>query len=324
MEHNTGRLCYHGPYDWSATLAFLGNRAIDGVEQVESGTYRRTVLCDGLAGTLEVAHDDIGAALVATVWGLPAAATRTAVERVTHMFDVDADLRTITAHLSRDPSMASLVAARPALRVLRGWNGFEVAARSIIGQQVTVARARRLNGILVERCGRELARGVDDRLHRVFPTAQQVLDADLSTMGMPGARVTALKAVASEVLAEPRLFDRERSIDETIARLRAIRGIGDWTAHYIAMRACGEPDAFPASDVGLLRGSADATGRRPTPHELLARAEVWRPWRAYAAHQLWAVDGARAALDSIARDGVPVPPGSVIVSDGQGRRRRPR
>jgi len=94
------------------------------------------------------------------------------------------------------------------------------------------------------------------------------------------------------VLAEPRLFDSASSIDETIARLRAIRGIGDWTAHYIAMRACGEPDAFPASDVGLLRGAADATGRRPTPQELLGRAEAWRPWRAYAAHQLWAVDGA--------------------------------
>jgi AraC family transcriptional regulator of adaptative response / DNA-3-methyladenine glycosylase II len=134
--------------------------------------------------------------------------------------------------------------------------------------------------------------GARDRLGRVFPTPQQVLDANLSAMGMPGARVTTLKIVASAVLAEPRLFERATSIDETIARLRAIRGIGDWTAHYIAMRACGEPDAFPAGDVGLLRGAADATGRRPTPLELLARADAWRPWRAYAAHQLWALDSA--------------------------------
>jgi AraC family transcriptional regulator of adaptative response / DNA-3-methyladenine glycosylase II len=122
-------------------------------------------------------------------------------------------------------------------------------------------------------------------------------------MGMPGARVTTLKTVASAVLAEPRLFDRARSIDETIARLRAIRGIGDWTAHYIAMRACGEPDAFPASDVGLLRGAADATGHRPTPRQLLARAEAWRPWRAYAAHQLWARDASRKR-SLITREGV--------------------
>ena len=198
--------------------------------------------------------------------------------------------------------------------VLRGWDRFEVAVRSIIGQQVTVARARLLNGILVERCGSWLRDGIHDRPGRVFPTPQQVVDADLATMGMPGARVTALKSVASAVLADPNLFDRASSVDETTARLRAIRGIGDWTAHYIAMRACGEPDAFPASDVGLLRGAADRTGRRPSPDELLARAEPWRPWRAYAAHQLWALDGARA-LDSTARDGVPAASRSVIVSE---------
>jgi AraC family transcriptional regulator, regulatory protein of adaptative response / DNA-3-methyladenine glycosylase II len=293
MEHDELRLSYHAPYDWPAALTFLAHRAIDGVERVESGTYRRTIRFDGSTGTLEIAHDDVGAALLATVRGLPAAAIPAAAERVRRMFDLDADLRTIAAHLVRDPSMAPLVTATPALRVLRGWEGFEVAARSVIGQQVTVARARRLNGILVDRCGSELPAGTDDRLCRVFPTPQRVLDADLSAMGMPGARVTTLKTVASTVLAEPRLFDPAGSIDETIARLRAIRGIGDWTAHYIAMRACGEPDAFPASDVGLLRGATDAAGYRPTPQQLLARAEAWRPWRAYAAHQLWARDASR-------------------------------
>ncbi len=126
-------------------------------------------------------------------------------------------------------------------------------------------------------------------------------------MGMPGARVATLKTVADAVLRDPQLFERGASLDETIARLRALRGIGDWTAHYIAMRACREPDAFPAGDVGLLRGAADASGIRPTPTALLARAEAWRPWRAYAAHHLWAADPAFAhprALDSTARDGV--------------------
>jgi len=303
MEHDELRLSYCPPYDWPAAMTFLANRAIDGVEQVEFGTYRRTIRFGDSMGTLEVAPDGGGAALLATVRGLPAAAIPAAVERVRRMFDLDADLRTIAAHLARDPSMAPLVAAGPASRVLRGWEGFEVAARSVIGQQVTVARARRLNGILVDRCGSELSGGADDRLCRIFPTPQRVLDADLSAMGMPGARVTTLKTVASAVLAEPRLFDRARSIDETIARLRAIRGIGDWTAHYIAMRACGEPDAFPASDVGLLRGAADATGHRPTPRQLLARAEAWRPWRAYAAHQLWARDASRKR-SLITREGV--------------------
>jgi AraC family transcriptional regulator of adaptative response / DNA-3-methyladenine glycosylase II len=292
MDHDTVRLSYRAPYDWPATLQFLALRAVDGVEQVERDIYRRTIRCDDLTGTLEVAHDDVGVALLATVRGLPAAATRTVVLRVRRMFDLDADLQTISAHLRRDPSMAPLVAARPALRVLRGWDGFEVAARSVIGQQVTVARARQLNGILVDRCGGSLPDDTGDRLRRTFPTAAQVLDANLSAMGMPAARVTTLRTIAGAVLAEPRLFDRAGSIDETIARLLAIRGIGDWTAHYIAMRACGEPDAFPAGDAGLLRGGADAAGRRPTPAELLTRAEAWRPWRAYAAHQLWALDSA--------------------------------
>jgi AraC family transcriptional regulator of adaptative response / DNA-3-methyladenine glycosylase II len=214
------------------------------------------------------------------------------VERVRRMFDLDADLQAIRRHLARDPAMASLVASRPALRVIGGWDGFEVAARSVIGQQVTVALARRLNGILVDRCAGECVGGAGDELRKLFPTARQVLAADLSALGMPAARIATLKTVASAVIAEPSLLDRAASIDETIARLRAIRGIGDWTAHYIAMRACGERDAFPASDVGLLRGGADRTGRRPTPAELLSRAEVWRPWRAYAAHQLWARDDA--------------------------------
>jgi 3-methyladenine DNA glycosylase/8-oxoguanine DNA glycosylase len=115
---------------------------------------------------------------------------------------------------------------------------------------------------------------------------------------MPGARIEALRSIARAASSDPQLFERGPTLDDTIGRLRAIRGVGDWTAHYIAMRACGEPDAFPASDVGLLRGAADEDGRRPTPAELLERAGRWRPWRAYAAHWLWARDaeaGERAA-----------------------------
>jgi AraC family transcriptional regulator, regulatory protein of adaptative response / DNA-3-methyladenine glycosylase II len=292
VNGKTLRLGHDGPYDWIAPLEFLARRAIDGVEQVESGIYRRTIAYDGVDGTMAIQHDDRRAALLVTVCG-PSMLARVATERVRRMFDLDADVAAIAAHLRADPALARSVAARPAMRVFRGWDGFEVAARSIIGQQVSVERARQLNGIMVDRCGAGVARGSDRILRNVFPTPQQVLDADLSKMGMPGARVTALTAVARAALEDPRLFDRGRSLDETLARLRSIRGIGDWTAHYIAMRACGEPDAFPASDVGLLRGAADATGRRPTPRELLARAEAWRPWRAYAAHHLWALDAAR-------------------------------
>ena len=284
------KLRYSPPFDWPAALAFLRARAIAGVEHVGESVYRRTVRGEEHAETLEITHDEANQALNVTVRGLPAEARRRAVDRVRWMFDLDADLSIIAAHLSRDPAMARLLAARPALRVFRGWDGFEVAARSVIGQQITVGHARRLNGVLVERCGQRMSGAPADGLHWLFPAPQHVLDADLSGMGMPGARIRTLKAVADAALADPHLFDSTGPIQAAVAKLRGIRGIGDWTAHYIAMRACGQADAFPASDIGLLRAAADATGHRPTPADLLARAEAWRPWRAYAAHQLWAVD----------------------------------
>jgi AraC family transcriptional regulator of adaptative response / DNA-3-methyladenine glycosylase II len=273
VSQETMRVDYRPPYDWAAALTFFGRRAIDDVECVEEGAYRRAVRVDDHIGTIEIRHDEHRRSLIVTAQGVPLSSV---AERLRQMFDLDADVGAIGAHLALDPSIAPLVLTRQAQRVFGGWDGFEIAARSIIGQQVSVERARQLNGTLV--------------LCRLFPTPQQVADADLSAMGMPGARIATLRAVAVAVMAEPALFHRGVSIDDTVGRLCRIRGIGDWTAHYIAMRACREPDAFPASDVGLLRGAADAAGHRPSPGELRARAESWRPWRAYAAHQLWGAD----------------------------------
>jgi AraC family transcriptional regulator of adaptative response / DNA-3-methyladenine glycosylase II len=129
-------------------------------------------------------------------------------------------------------------------------------------------------------------------LHLAFPTAAQVAAADLSAIGMPGARRDALAALAQAALQDPSLFEPQGTVEETVARLRAIRGIGEWTAHYIALRAVRETDAFPASDIGLLRGAAIRVGVRPSPAGLQDRAETWRPWRAYAAQHLWAADQA--------------------------------
>lgn len=271
-----------GGFDWPAALEFLSRRAIAGVESVAGGRYTRSIRVGGAVATMTVGQEAGGGGLAVAVSDESLGPVVAA--RVRWMFDLDADLATINAHLSRDPSMAPLVSARPHLRVFHGWDGFEVAMRSVIGQQVSVGRARDLNGVLVERCG------AGSSTSRLFPGPREVVDTDLGRLGMPGARVAALKAVAHAALEDPALFTSRGSIEATTARLRAIKGIGDWTAHYIAMRACGEPDAFPASDVGLLRGAAGPGGRRPSPGELLARAEAWRPWRAYAAHQLWASD----------------------------------
>jgi AraC family transcriptional regulator of adaptative response / DNA-3-methyladenine glycosylase II len=294
-----------GPFDWSAALGFLARRAIDGVEEVKGETYHRVISLGESRRVLAVGYDGRTRALRVTLSGsreLP----EELIERVRRMFDADADLAVINAHLSRDAFLAASVASHPAVRVAGGWDPFEIAIRTVIGQQVSVARARQLNAVLVERCAvvaRWRPTGSDgevlrDGLRRAFPAPKDVFAADLSALGMPGARAATLRAVAAAALDDPEIFEPAETLDETIARLRRIRGIGEWTAHYIAMRACRHPDAFPASDVGLLRGAADADGRRPTPAALLQRAEAWRPWRAYAAHRLW-------RLDSTARDGVP-------------------
>ena len=278
-----------------------------------------------------------------------------------------------------------MIAARPGLRVPGAWDGFELAVRAVLGQQITVSAAVSLAGKLVAAYGTPLnanaresgetrrpdlakaagwpggtaaskslngtgrapdalrrtdvveATGVPgdatagtpfdadvrqysasrqanlaeatglpgdaeatSRLTHVFPRPERIAAADLAILGMPRARARALSAIAAAVVADPQIFGPTRSLDEAVAQLRALEGIGEWTAHYIAMRAMREPDAFPAADIALLRAMADADGQRPTPRDLLERAERWRPWRAYAAQHLWAAAAATTATATAA------------------------
>lgn len=288
------RLRYRPPYDWDSMLAYLRARAIPGVEIVENDNYQRTVEIDGIVGSVRVVHlpqhRSLGVAIrFPKVRSLPAIVTR-----VRRLFDLGADIETIDEHLSRDPQLAPLVAKRPGLRAPGGWDGFELAVRAILGQQVSVAAARRLAGQLVARHG---ARMPDDfvshpGLSHVFPAADLLAAADGIGVGMPAARQASLKALADAAVADPNLFRPFGTIEEAISRFRSIRGVGEWTAQYIALRALREMDAFPASDIGLIRGAALIGEIRPSPVRLLNRAESWRPWRAYAAQHLWAADSA--------------------------------
>ena len=287
----TVRLRYRPPYDWPAMLAYLRGRAISGVERLDGERYLRSVAHGGEVGTVEIVHVPERESLAATIRFPSVQALPAIVARVRRVFDLGADVTGIGAHLAKDQLLAPLVAKRPGLRVPGGWDGFELAVRAVLGQQVTVEAGRRLAEQLVQACGAALPGTIGGQgVSRVFPTAAQVAAADLSVLGMPGSRRATLHAIAEAALAEPRLFEPLATIEETVARLCAIRGVGDWTAHYIALRAAREPDAFPASDVGLLRGAADRKGVRPSAAELCARAERWRPWRAYAAQHLWVAD----------------------------------
>jgi len=274
-------LGYRPPYDWDALLGFLALRAIPGVERIEDGVYHRTIEMGGAVGSLSVAHEPERNRVRATIRFPDLAALPRIIARVRRNFDLDADPETIGAALANDARLAPLVAARPGLRVPGAWDGFELAVRAILGQQITVTAATKLAGAIAERWG-EAFEG--DGLTRVFPRPEALAGAVIG--GMPGTRAAAIAKLAAAAAADPNLIERAEDLDASIRRLVALPGVGEWTAQYIAMRALREPDAFPAADIGLMRAMDDGGGR-PSPQALLARSQSWRPWRAYAALHLW-------------------------------------
>jgi AraC family transcriptional regulator, regulatory protein of adaptative response / DNA-3-methyladenine glycosylase II len=211
--------------------------------------------------------------------------------RIRRLFDLGADPVAIGAALSRDAHLAPLVAARPGLRLPGAWDAFEIAVRAMLGQQITVKAATRLGGKLVAALGTPIGESAIKELTHGFPRPDQFDLQIVAGLGMPRTRAEALAALATAAVAEPNLLQRRGDLDEAVEQLRRLPGVGEWTAQYIAMRALRESDAFLAGDVAVQRAFAVA-GRRPKPRELLARAEAWRPWRAYAVLHLWMAEPA--------------------------------
>jgi len=282
----TLRLGYRPPYDWDSILAFFAQRAIPGVELVDRGRYRRTISIGDAVGSFEIASGEN--CLVATIRLPQLRVLLSVVGRLRRMFDLDADVEAIGAHLARDAGLAPLIARRPGLRTPGAWDPFEYAVRAVLGQQITVSGARTLAAKLARRAGTPVTPDITghDALTHVFPNPAQIVGADFTNFGMPGTRIAALQALAGAGLTDPRLFDPGRVPDDAAARLLALPGFGEWTAQYWALRALRDSDAFPAADVGLLRAMT-VNGKRLTPKALTKRAEAWRPWRAYAAQHLW-------------------------------------
>jgi AraC family transcriptional regulator of adaptative response / DNA-3-methyladenine glycosylase II len=254
-------------------LGWLGARAIAGVETVDGTTYRR-VLGPGIV-ELEPRPD--AGHVVARLEVDDVTTVSSVVARCRRLLDLDADPAAVDETLGVDPLLRRSVARRPGLRVPGTVDGFELAVRAVVGQQISVSGARTLLGRIVERCGAPLDPPRDGLTH-AFPTAAALADADLAGVGLTGARVRTLRALASEVASGDLVLDPVADRAETRARLAAIEGVGPWTVDYVAMRALADPDAFPATDLVLRRRlGADAT----------ARAQRWRPWRAYAAMHVW-------------------------------------
>ncbi|NUS38342.1 MAG: DNA-3-methyladenine glycosylase 2 family protein [Lysobacter sp.] len=296
----TLRLAYRPPYDFAAMLQFLHTRALPGVELVEDGAYARVIAPlgeGGPPGWLRVSRwpgDDH--ALQLQVHGAAPSRLLDIVGRVRRMFDLDAEPRTIAAALSVHPRLRTLLRRRPGLRLPSGWDGFEIAVRAIIGQQVSVAAARTVSVRVAQRFGQPLTAPAAPALAHLFPTPHALADADLASVGLTKARAQTIRTVARAVLDGDVDFRAECTLDEFVARWTALPGIGAWTAHYVALRALAHPDAFPAGDLVLQR-ALPGDGTRLSEKALLAQAEAWRPWRAYSVIHLW-----RAAGDSALKE----------------------
>ncbi|QQD74049.1 AlkA N-terminal domain-containing protein [Acidithiobacillus ferrivorans] len=287
----TMKLPYTPPYDWAALLEFLAGRAIPGVEAVQSGQYWRSFQLEGTQGLVEVHPDPANDQLLATIHATKTPPIGIIVARLRRLFDLDTEIIRIDQHLSTDPLMASRVRARPGLRVPGAWDLFELTVRAILGQQISVAAATTLSGRLVAALGGSLTEEMallsdGTGISRIFPTPAAVMAADLGSIGLTRAREKALQTLAV-AMQESRLAFSAQTLDSIIENLCELPGIGPWTAHYIAMRGYRDPDAFPHSDLGLLRALETENGR-PSPAAMLMIAEAWRPWRAYAAMRLWA------------------------------------
>jgi AraC family transcriptional regulator of adaptative response / DNA-3-methyladenine glycosylase II len=289
------RLRFRPPYQWESMLVFLAARATPGVEAVEMGRYRRSISLNGSDGYFEVSLDEKHEALSVHIQFDDSRALFLIIERIRRMFDLSADWQPIAFRLRTDPALARRVENVPGLRVPGCWNGFELATRAILGQQVTVKGATALAGRIVSTFGRPIS-SIGGLTH-IFPAPEVLADAKLTSVGLTNARAETIRALARAVRDGRISFEGIAESDEFLARLCEIPGIGQWTAQYVAMRALGEPDAFPSGDLGLLRALAMASAR-----DLERRAQAWRPWRAYAAMYLWNI-----ASESKLRGGKSIP-----------------
>ncbi|NQD75993.1 DNA-3-methyladenine glycosylase [Pseudomonas sp. CM27] len=282
-HHHMLWLRYRAPYHWPSTVAFLAARCIPGIETCLDGTYSRSLV---IAGQHAVMHATPlpDQRLQVRLEGVPCAALPGLIARLRRVFDLDADPVRIAAELSRDPLMARLLQQRPGLRVPQGWDACEQAMRTVLGQQISVAGAMTLAGRLVQRHGVRLRLSAPGLSH-VFPALSVLAAARFENLGMPKARAATLGTLANALLAEPGLLRTGQVLDVLLGNLCKLKGIGPWSAQYLALRQAGAADAMPLGDVALVKALRSLEG---ADAQLADRALAWRPWRAYAAQHLWA------------------------------------
>jgi AraC family transcriptional regulator, regulatory protein of adaptative response / DNA-3-methyladenine glycosylase II len=274
-------LPYRTPFNWSSLIEFLKARATPGVEVVEDNIYRRTIEIGGRPGAVEVWHE-AGHARLSMRAIIPSCdCLKEVVYRVRRMFDLEADVVRIERCLAQDARLAKMLVEQPGLRVPGAWDGFELAIRAVLGQQLTVVDAPALTRRLVRDFGRPFQTSIPGLTH-LFPQADLLAEANLSNVGVQTYQAETIRSLARAVLDGTLTFNSGKGLPDTLTRLHAHPGLKDGIASYVAMRSFGEPDALPDTDRGLRQ--ALATDCRPvSAAELVRFFTTFKPWRAYAA-----------------------------------------
>lgn len=280
----TLRMTYRPPFLWEALLDFLRRRAIAGVEELTDDVYRRTVMIDDHVGWVEVANDGHRESLVVRVSSSLTPVLQRLLARLRDLFDLHARPDVVDEHLRTSDLISKSVCQRPGLRVPGAFEGFELAWRAILGQQVSVRGASTLAARFAQRFGRSIDTPFPGLTH-LTPHPEAVTTARTATVakiGIPVARAVSLRDVAKLCATEPTLLRPGTPVHRATEYLRAINGVGGWTASYIAMRALHWPDAFPETDLGIRHAL-----KLDKANDILQVSQAWRPWRAYAAMHLW-------------------------------------
>jgi AraC family transcriptional regulator of adaptative response / DNA-3-methyladenine glycosylase II len=293
------QLPFRPPLDWEALLSYLKARQVNGVEVIDETCYCRSIRTGrstGNAGKVKnqeshgvfmVTPSDKPTHLALTLQIGGTAHLMNIVHRVRRLFDLEADPLFITGHLKKDPALSPIVSSFPGLRIPGGWDNFEIAVRTVIGQQVSIQAANTITARLVQRYGTPIHSSFIPGITHLFPTPEDLASADLTGIGMPGKRAGTIRELAAKVAKGEIVLEDIVNAESVKSGLMKIPGIGQWTAEYIAVRALRQPDAFPAGDLALKRELQEMSGGAKNGNGEMARPGIWRPWRAYAAMYLW-------------------------------------
>jgi AraC family transcriptional regulator of adaptative response / DNA-3-methyladenine glycosylase II len=278
------QLTYRPPYDWQGILDFLKSRMLKQVEWVTEDTYYRTVCMGNHKGWISVRHAPEKNALLVEFTHSLTPVMPALLNRLRHLFDLSARPDIIAAHLSEDKTLKKMVAKNPGLRVPGSFDGFELAVRAILGQQITVKAATTLSCRFVKAFGRKIKTPFPE-LSRLTPLPTRIAKAsidEIATLGIISTRAKSIIALAQANLSGDLSLSTGTRPNKTIEQLVALRGIGQWTAHYIAMRALRWPDAFPKEDIAIRNNLGGVTAKQAKE-----MSQAWSPWRSYAVLHIW-------------------------------------